>query len=226
MTRLCLAACVLTALVACDPTEETKTDRPNNHNNNQGDDSEGPPIPTNETDCEDGVDEDQDGTADCEDADCATVFRCTWPHAIQHRTAFIFNGTTITCYGWIDYDIPDCRVDFSAVIAESADGACPGCDRSFTGAVTVNENTCQDYGAIAIPTSISYGMVFTGPDARTLWARDDSTGTWSEVGPLTQEGNGDWVFTSSTPVTYDPDECDGGTLHVGDLTANLRFIDQ
>lgn len=224
MTRLCLAVPMLIALLACDPADDGTTKHP--HNGQHGDDSADsePQIPTNETDCEDGVDEDQDGTTDCADSDCATVFHCTWPHQIQHRTTIIFDGTTITCYGFIDYDIPDCRVDFISTIAESTDGACPGCDRSFTGTVTVNENTCQDYGAINIPTSISYGVVFTSPEARTLWARDDSNGTWAEVGPLTFDGSA-WLFSSTTPVSYDPDECDGGTLHVGDLTANLRFTD-
>lgn len=223
MPRILFAAAALAALIACDPADDSKSDRPH-HNGNNGDDSEGPDIPTNELDCGDGLDEDEDGTADCLDADCAAEFHCTWPTQIQHRTTFTFNGSRITCWGF-PYDVEDCAVDFIAVINESADNACPNCDRSFTGSVTVNQNSCQDYGAISIPTSITYGVVFTSPESRTLWARNDSDMTWAEVGPLTKESEGVWVFTAVTPVNYDPDECDGGDLHVGDLTSALRFTD-
>lgn len=77
---LSLAACNTPAQPAPDTTtapDAEVSDPPPSGDTAQSDDTGAPPTPDQELDCSDGIDNDQDGLLDCEDADCWGATGCT-----------------------------------------------------------------------------------------------------------------------------------------------------
>lgn len=179
-----------------------------------------------ESNCTDGLDDDGDGAIDCADDDCAAEFQCTWPDTMTHRTLADFAGRTIECefFGHYDVDVDDCRTDLNSNLSVIAEGSlCTSCDRTYEGPFVVTEDSCGDVTGATPPTTARFGFVFNSPTERVLWAQDDS-GVWQETVTLTLAGNS-WEFSGTDAVVADPDGCNNGDQHLGDLTVTLSFQD-
>ncbi len=169
-----------------------------------------PPPP--ETACDDGLDNDLDGLADCEDADCAAEFHCTWPDAMEHQGQLAIrweNGAE-----WL-YD--DCRVVFSGTLQRVDEpDACPDCDRTFTGPLTYAKDTCSTQLGQAPPAEATYGVLFVDESTRRIFIPDAKG--WVELGEAVDDGKGTYRLARLDDVI------EQGTDY-GDLTTNLAFTD-
>ena len=210
-----------------DKTDDTATDD-SGGGGGGGDDTD---TPDPETDCEDGTDNDEDGLIDCEDDDCAEVFRCTWPDSLAHKTDVFFDGYEVTCETWIgDFDeqIADCNTNIEATLALATEGLCTECDRTYEGAFNYVFDDCDDQfddGSGGEPaTSGRFGFVFTSETERDLWTVDEASSAWVYVATLTST-DGTWVFSENGDVTVPVDECDNSPLTVGNLAVTLTFTD-
>jgi hypothetical protein len=253
MSSLRLTMLVALVLSACTPvddstevkddtedgsTGESGTDGSSDGDGSGGDGSDGgagdggesgdaPPDP--EADCQDGVDNDEDGLMDCEDDDCADVAPCWWPSSMRHDGVFDFDGFEVTCETWIgDFDetVPDCQTTYTSTLTEVTDPAlqCPTCDRTFYGALSYTADTCGDLTGGDNPTEAYFGFVFTSPTEWTLYG-DDGSGGWEAGVPLTVSG-ADYSFAHTEPLYYDSGECDNDPLHIGNLTITWAFTQE
>ena len=214
-----LPACVDGASSTPDPTD-----------NDTGDTSEPDTETAADADCEDGVDNDDDGLADCDDPDCTTAFVCTWPDAINHRTDISFEGYDVECdlgiFGSYDVEVDDCQTIMTSPLTVTTDGSlCTECDRTYAGAFTVEQDTCDDLtGDGHRPSEARFGFVFRSETERELWS-EDSGGQWAPAITMTLE-NGMWRHSDSGEVDYEYDDCENSPLNIGLLTVSLEFTDQ
>ena len=194
------------------------------------DDDDAQPDP--ETDCDDGIDNDEDTLVDCDDEDCADVELCTWPTEFEQRTDVEFEGYEITCGTSpldFDYQMPDCADRYSSSMTRRTEGdLCPSCDRTFGGDYTPitkgGEDSCSDLLDQPRPRSGSFGIVFTSATEWTVWAQDGNTGEWSESGVATDNGSGTFVFAASDVVNEAIDDViDCPEQDLGLLSVTLQF---
>ena len=181
--------------------------------------------PQPETICDDGLDNDEDGLADCLDSDCESTNYCQWPFTLSHTSIVNFAGREIECKyaGFpVDYDVPSCRTVLTSTMTVSPDKECPQCNRTFYGQFTYTEDSCEGGGVR--PTDGYYGLIF----AENKWVlfTENDAGEWVEAVDLSADDQGGFSFTSaSEPVWLDSEECDNGNQHVGDITLTLAFKD-
>ena len=246
MRQLVLSA--LVALAACTPVEEStavkKTDGTDDGTDgvdggdgsdgsdgadgtDGGDGSDGEEPPPPESDCTDGLDNDEDGLADCDDSDCAEVAPCWWPTSLTHDGAFDFDGFEVTCETWFgDFDeqVDDCTTRYTATLTEVTDPAaqCATCDRTFYGALTYTDNSCADIlDGGDYPIEAYFGFVFHSPTAWTLYG-DDGSGGWESGVDLVVSGT-THSFSHTESIMVDTGECDNDPLYAGDLTITWSF---
>lgn len=186
-------------------------------------------VPATESECKDGLDNDEDGSSDCEDSDCAEDYWCNLPDSMEHSTTVDFQGRDIICESWAgDYTdtVPDCITAIAATLTRDLSDPCPSCDRTYSGTTRVVRDECSEItgGASELPTSLAFGFVFDGPDARELWVKNEQSGLWEKAVDLTEDG-GTWSFTTSEPLHTDVEYCDNSPLYVGDIHATLSFTD-
>ncbi len=187
-------------------------------------------VPQPESDCEDGIDNDEDGSIDCIDSDCAEVFHCTWPDAISHETEVVFDGYDVECdLGWLgtyDKQINDCTTFFTAPLVRTEQGElCEACDGTFAGPITYVYDDCDDLtGDGTRPTEGRFGFRFLSETERELWSQDDS-GVWQLGFTMTLQGES-WSFTDSGEVQVDTGDCENSPLTVGNLTVTMTFVDE
>jgi hypothetical protein len=219
------------AVVGCGDESED-TDRPTGGDHGDGgagDAGSGDGGTPTEGDCTDGVDDDDDGKADCLDPDCAEVFECTWPDALDHTSRFQFDGNTIECQVWgvdVDYDVPDCTTALTASLTELTGAqACQSCDRSYSGAFTYTQDTCSELLGTTLPQSGAFGFVFVSETQRELWGQDEA-GQWAFSSLVDSTDGRNWELTASEAVYDDPEDCDNGTQNLGTLTLTVAFVDQ
>lgn len=186
-------------------------------------------IPSNETDCEDGRDEDQDGTADCEDSDCATFWRCALPDTMDFRSDVYFDGYTIECEAWgieVDVDIEDCVADAVSNLTLVTTGRrCESCERTYEGELTYNQDSCSALLETPAPTRGEYGFNFLDANTRELWSPDE-TGTWLFVDRLVSTDGVNWVLAGTEEIWADPEDCDNGNQNLGLLSVTLSWRDR
>lgn len=219
------ALLVLLPLAACDrrPTgdddaaaDDDTSDDDTSDDDTSDDDStpeETPPPP--EDACEDGLDNDEDGLADCEDDDCADVFRCTWPAAQQHTATLHYDANTLAEFAGYN----DCDTLISSAMTELLGAsACPTCDRTFEGTYVYTADNCPQDPDDPRPTFGSYGIDFVDAQNRNVYGRDDG-GSWNSIGTATDAAaSGTFVLTRSDPVVIEG-------LDVGTLQTTLTFTD-
>ena len=217
-------------LAACGDEDGGDTDRPQpgDHGDGGADGDGGDAGSTSESDCEDGADDDGDGLTDCEDDDCADAFVCSWPDAISYFSRVDFSGNTIECEvaGFeIDVDVPDCAtVTTSTMIIDESAAACAQCDRTFSGTLNYSEDSCSELLETTPPTSASVGLVFVSETTRELWGVNDA-GQWEMAAAINIDDDGMWELAGGEQVWDDPDDCDNGNQHLGDLTVVVSFKD-
>lgn len=175
--------------------------------------------------CDDGLDNDEDGDADCDDSDCETDNYCVWPFTLNHTSIVDFKGRTIECK-WngfdIDYDVPSCRTVLTSTMTMTTDNECPDCNRTYFGNFTYTQDDCED--GSPRPTEGYYGLVFA-ENKWVLFSQDES-GAWAEAVDLTPDDNGGYSYVSPyEAVNLDTDECNNGSQHVGDINLTLAFED-
>jgi hypothetical protein len=224
-----MVSSILLALLACGETDPDDPNRPGKDGNGT-DDSGEDNQPDPESDCFDGVDNDEDGKIDCEDSDCvAAEPECSWPDGIDHRSVFDFTGRTVTCETWIgdfDEDVPNCQTAFNSGLTHVTDGPlCGDCDRTYYGSFDYTTNTCGEiFGGDPLPTEGRFGFVFVDDNVWELWGMDESTGAWSKAVDLKKGGDGRYTFVApKDAVEYDSGECDNDPLYVGDLVVEISF---
>lgn len=185
--------------------------------------------PENETDCQDGADEDEDGLADCLDSDCAAEWFCSLPDRIDFRSTVFFDGYTIECEKWgieFDYDVEDCRADAVSNLTLVEKGrVCAECDRTYQGTLTYNEDSCSALLETTAPTRAEYGFVFLDARTRELWSPDE-VGTWTFVERLSSTDGLVWQMSGAEEMWANPDECDNGDQNLGLLTVDLSWTDR
>ena len=192
-------------------------------------DTDEPDDPKVETDCNDGLDNDEDGAMDCDDSDCAEAFSCTWPDALDHETEMLFDGRTIECeiFGTaFDYDVDDCETRFSADLTyDETDDTCSECDRVYKGPLTWEQDSCSELLGEdgPKPETTEYGLKFVSETLRTVYVNDPNTG-WTKAVDLVQEGE-QWQNVTSVEIREDVDECNNGVQYLGDLTVTSLFTD-
>jgi hypothetical protein len=179
------------------------------------DDDETPTPPPPETDCEDGLDNDEDGVSDCDDSDCAAVWRCTWPHSVQHTASLHYDANALAELAGYD----DCDTQISSPMSDAgANPACPACDRTFTGLFTYTLDTCPTDPDNPRPTSGAYGLVFVDTASRTVFGQDDA-GSWVNLGVATDaSGSGTYTLVRTDPVEVE-------SFDAGTLQTTLTFTD-
>jgi hypothetical protein len=158
---------------------------------------------------------------DCDNPACAEVEECTWPTSLELLSDLDFAGGTIDCVFPIPID--DCVTNATSTLTQVVDGTCPSCDRTYTGALTYQKDTCSELIKTTPPTSATVGIVFVSDTSRELWSKD-GTGSWSKSADLTGD-HGVFTYTTVTPIRYDVEECGEGEQEVGKLTAVLTFTD-
>ncbi len=181
-----------------------------------------------ESECTDGVDNDEDGDIDCDDADCAGVAPCWWPTSIQHDGSFAFDGLRVVCetfWGDFDEDVADCATQYSSTLLPVDDPSlqCPTCDRTFFGALSYSVNSCESVlEGGSYPSEAYFGFVFVSESQWTLYGKNDS-GAWESTGVNLNVNGDQYVFTVTEPISVDTGNCDNDPLHVGDLTVTWTF---
>jgi hypothetical protein len=165
-----------------------------------------------ESECEDGLDNDEDGLADCEDEDCGEVFYCTWPGAVEHSVILSYEASTLAT--WAGYR--DCEGAMTAVLATTETGACDICDRTFEGTVQLTHDTCPaDFGER--PATVSYGVVFTSQTERTFYGPTEEG--WIVIGSDTDvDGLGVFEFSLNEHIDYEG-------YNGGELYTTFTFVD-
>jgi len=227
IARILPLMCCL-SLIACDGgTSTTKDSGGTDTSGNTDTDETNTPDP--ETDCGDGIDNDEDGLADCLDDDCAAEFSCTWPDTIGHRTQFNFDGYEVECdLGIFDkeFTVDDCVTDIRAQLSVATDGdLCTDCDRTYAGTFNYETDTCtepEDMGDR--PTEGRFGFVFVSETERELWALNDA-GAWEYAITMPLK-DGRWSHTDAGEIEYEYDDCRNSPLTVGNLAVTLSFTDQ
>ncbi len=211
----------LFVLLACTGTS-VPTDRNPVDDTSVIDDTDDLPEP--EQICDDGLDNDEDGLADCDDSDCESTNYCQWPFTLQHSSIFDFKGRTIECK-WngipVDYDVPDCRTALSSTMSMTTEDACPQCNRTFYGPFTYSEDSCEELVGGDRPSEGRYGLIF----AENKWVlfTQDETGQWQEAVDLVADENGGYSWQETDEVRADVEDCGNGEQYLGDLTAKLIF---
>lgn len=246
-THLLFMACVAGAFMACETSSGSgdsaggKTDgggdgsasgggdggSGDGSSDGTGDDgTTGPAEP--EVDCEDGVDNDGDGAADCEDEDCAGYLPCTWPESMAHEGAYDFdaqNNVECVIRGFpVAVDVADCITRYTAELTPVTDPAqaCPTCDRTFYGTLSYSENTCATVlPALQLPTDAYFGFIFTSATEWQLVGKSPS-GNWDAAVDLTVTGD-QFEFATTEQINISDDRCSNSPLYVGDLTVSWSF---
>lgn len=233
--RLVLSLCVLSIPAACDSVEldEVSKDTGSSATTSDGGSGDGgsgdggtTEEPDPETECDDGLDNDEDGATDCDDTDCAEFEPCTWPTSMAHTGIWDFaanaDAECETFIGNFDIDINSCLVDYSATLTEVTDSAnqCPTCDRTFYGTFTYNTDTCSGALGFTPPTDAYFGFIFDSDSEWRLVGRSD-TGEWeAEVAVPVAGGQG--TFSTTEAINVEDDRCDN-TIFAGDLTISWTF---
>jgi hypothetical protein len=179
-----------------------------------GDDDDATTPPPPETECLDGIDNDNDGLTDCEDDDCDNVIECTWPIAIGHSGSFDYEASTLAEIAGYS----DCITAFTAGLGveEDVNGQCPTCDRTFLGPMTYTNDTCPIDDPR--PLTTTFGIVFFTAIQWEIFT-SDGAGTWTSVGNAVATAEGQpYVLSRTDEVDYD------GT-DAGDITTLLSFTD-
>ncbi|MEE2829802.1 MAG: hypothetical protein VX498_11495, partial [Myxococcota bacterium] len=155
---------------------------------------------------------------DCLDPDCAGVFHCTWPDevAVETQVQFLANELAES------FGVGDCSIEFGGVLTlDSTEPGCPGCDREYSGSVTVSSGDCpEDY--IEPPVEASYGFVFLNPSEREVWKYDFDEGLWESFGIVVGSGS-TWLAEQDSPVLYDVPIL--GETEVGSFTILATLTD-
>ncbi|MCB9777560.1 MAG: hypothetical protein H6742_03265 [Alphaproteobacteria bacterium] len=184
--------------------------------------------PTTEQDCDDGLDEDSDGSADCLDADCASAWNCNLPEGIEYRGQIDFRGNTIECEAFgieFDVDVDDCQTDASSNLRWIQDArACPECDRTYFGTLSYAVDSCSEMLETTPATEALFAFVFLSETERELYSQDPTSGTWYYLDTMTR-AEGRWTLSGSDSVIADPDDCDNGDQNLGTLTITTSFRD-
>lgn len=217
----------LISLLACDGKADDSGDVQTTDSGTS--DTTVPDEPVPESDCEDGVDNDEDGLSDCEDADCSEAFVCSYPESISHTTSISFDGYEVECETWLgtfDEQVDDCVTEFTIPLTVATTGKlCSECDLTFTGAITYTEDNCDELtGDSTRPTEGWFGFVFIDESTRELWSQDES-GAWAKAVTMKNSG-GVWEFSEDGEISEDVDGCDNSPLTLGNLTVTMTFVDQ
>ena len=179
-----------------------------------GDDDDATTPPPPETECQDGVDNDNDGLTDCEDDDCALVLECTWPTQIDHEGSLDYEASTLAEIAGYS----DCVTEFTSQLTPVTDVAdeCPTCNRTFTGTMTYGTDTCP--ADDPRPTEVTYGIVFFTAIQWEIFGGDDQ-GNWTSIGNANASAEGQPFVLTRT------DEVDVEGTDAGDLTTTLTFTE-
>jgi hypothetical protein len=184
-------------------------------------------VPDNETDCDDGIDEDEDQLTDCDDPDCAEVAPCWWPDAVDHTGTFAFDGYEIECIylGFpVPYEVDDCDTAYTSPLTQDLTVEdCLACDRTFEGAFTYSTDTCADLIGSDSPLSGAFGFVFTSETEWEFWGINADSGEWESAGVATDDGSGNFVYQTEGVITDNPPDCDNGDQDLGNLVITLGF---
>jgi len=206
-----------------------KDDNGSDTGSSSGDDTDDTDnYPNKESDCEDGLDDDNDGDIDCDDSDCDTFKECTIPEIIDHRSLFDFKGRRVVCETWIgdqEEDVDDCVTDFTSALERQYEGdLCGPCDATYEGAFSYSQDTCTAiFGdGTSPPASGRFGFAFLNDAKWVLFGKNETTGEWEEGITLNADGDR-FTWKTSEPINVDVDECDNSPLHVGDVTVTLSF---
>jgi hypothetical protein len=179
-----------------------------------------------EAECGDGLDNDEDGSTDCADPDCAEVAPCWWPETVVHDGSFDFLGNRVTCETWIgdfDENVDDCTTRYSSTLTAMAEGTgCPVCDRTYSGTLSYSTNSCASVIGGDYPSSAEIGLVFHSPTSWEIYGEADD-GSWTST-TLSYSG-GTHSFTTAEPIWVDTGDCDNDPLDVGTLTVTWSFRD-
>ncbi len=199
------------ALVACNaPAPDDDDSRPGDDDAGDDDDDAGDDDDAvdPETACDDLVDNDGDQLTDCEDPDCADVFHCTWPDAMEHAARFQFQSQV----EWLE----SCETRFSSHLVHTTDMA-PQADRTYEGDFNYTVNSCADLldaAGVDLPNHGAYGVRFLSEHEREIFSRD-TEGNWGSVGVATwQSGVGHYLIAR-----------DDDTENIGSLHTELTFAD-
>lgn len=202
------------ALVACNaPASDDDDGRPDDDDTGDddvGDDDVGDDDsnPDPETACDDLVDNDGDQLIDCEDPDCAQVFHCTWPDAMDHAARFQFHSDV----EWLD----SCETRFTSYMVHTGD-LCPQADRSFEGDFDYTVNSCQqilEAAGVDLPQHGFYGVAFLSEHEREIFSRD-TEGNWGSAGIATWQSEvGHYLLARDDDVE-----------NIGSLHTELTFAD-
>ena len=219
LTVLLIGSCC--TLIACprpggndddDAADDDDSGGDDDDASSDDDDATTPPPP--ETDCQDGLDNDEDGLADCADDDCAAVWECTWPTAMDHNGSLAYEASTLAEIAGYS----DCVTEFTAPLTEVTTKAdqCATCDRTFSGPMTYPNDTCP--ADDPRPTTTTYGVVFFTAIQREIFT-SDGAGSWTSIGNANAPQEGQPFVLART------DEVDVEGTDAGDLTTTLSFTD-
>jgi hypothetical protein len=195
LASLALIALPLAGCTTVTPSTERIADEPAPVYDDDDDDV---PAPDPELDCDDGLDEDEDGLIDCADDDCSDVFHCTWPDEIELHTMVEFFGNEIAQAFGVD----DCLLEFEGVLTDESSrlGFDDG-DLVFEGPVEYLPGDCpEDY--VSRPATVAFAFGFLDENTREAWSRDSDTGEWQALGEVTA-ANGEFRIETLEPVMYD-----------------------
>lgn len=196
-----MRALPLLLLLACgdkDPTDTATS--PGDQTGDTGTDTS-PPTPTSESDCTDGLDEDEDGATDCADSDCNCV------------ETDCDDGNDDDLDGLLDCEDEDC-VEICVEVCDDGE------DNDADGAADCEDDEC--YGIAGCGGT--YEMTLTYADVEVVWAWDAPTGSSSGTYryPFVT------LFESTIKVTAYPSGGWGGTAFscTGYMGAYVGFNDE
>lgn len=221
MKRCILSLSLLGALCACAGTD-TPTPKDTGATTVDTDTN----APDAELACDDGLDNDEDGLADCADPDCDSTLACSTPQAMSHQLTLSFEGWRITCddgSGPQPYEVSDCATVLELEMARvNAGVTCPDCDATYAGSVAVVSDDCEDTLGLELPGTLNYGVDFTSRNQRGLWELGDDG--WQETLTLEAEESL-WTGGDTAVVEADLEGCDNGVQALGAMTRAFSFQD-
>lgn len=185
------------------------------------DDSDPSIHPGAEEVCGDGLDNDCDELADCDDDNCSWDVASCPPAELAHQAALEFVGT-----GPFGPVIGDCTTAFTSLLSwdPELDSTCAVCDRVYSGTWDYQIDECTELMAqfeegLEAPTNGSYGISFIDPNLQAIdvFGLNEDTGSWDVLGTAERWTDDWWELRRDDPV-------DGpGFGEIGTLSTTLRF---
>ena len=145
---------------------------------------------------------------------------CGWPQDLQHNLSLDFEGQPGTC-GGVSFAFVDCVLSMTSQLVWTEVDPCPECDRTFVGALTVHDDTCEEPVRVSPPAEVRYGVDFASESWRVSVPGDQG---WSELLVLPVDDHGGYSLQVESELRGPVEGC-AEEQALGTLTTFFILLD-